>query len=242
MLKPVTFIIILALSAFTFFNCTKDPYVAMPSNNPSSILSGDSSAISFLALGDSYTIGQSVDEHQRFPYHTIEWLKKMNVSTYRLQYIATTGWTTSSLQAAIESAKLHQPYDVVTLLIGVNDQYRQFDTAGYRIRFTQLLEKSISLAGFTSSRVFVLSIPDYSATPYVPAASKQKVSREIDLYNGINKEIAEQYDCNYINITESSREAASDRSLVANDNLHPSGREYKKWADMLGPVILKVLK
>ena len=196
---------------------------------------------SYLALGDSYTIGQSVSPDQRFPAQTVELLLKNNIKVHAPIYIATTGWTTTNLMAAINSTSLTPPFDIVSLLIGVNDQYQNRDTTGYRQRFTTLLEKSIQLSGNKPSRVFVVSIPDYSATPFVPPAQKQQVSKEIDWFNSINKEVTEQRKISYTDITPGSREVTTNNNLVANDGLHPSGLEYAKWAIMLAPKIKAAL-
>jgi len=195
----------------------------------------------YLALGDSYTIGQSVAMEARFPEQTVKLLKLQKINITPIDYIATTGWTTGNLMAAITSQNPLQDYDIVTLLIGVNDQYQHMDTGGYRTRFTQLLSKSIVLAGNQPSRVVVLSIPDYSATPYVSSDDKQRVSREIDVFNTINKQITLANNIAYLDITPSTRQAATDNTLVANDGLHPSDMEYKKWADLLAPMIQKAL-
>jgi lysophospholipase L1-like esterase len=152
-----------------------------------------------------------------------------------------TGWTTLNLQNAINQTTLGT-YDVVSLLIGVNDQYQGLDTAGYRLRFTQLINKAVSLAGNNAKKVFVLSIPDYSVTPFVSAASKSRISREIDEFNAINKQIALGYNIAYIDITPLTREVANDPSLLANDGLHYSGKEHQKWAELLAPLVKAVLQ
>lgn len=197
---------------------------------------------SYLALGDSYTIGQSVAENERFPAQTVSLLKQQGVNMNEPVYIAQTGWTTANLQSAITNQNPPSTFDVVSLLIGVNDQYQGMDTSGYALRFTQLLEKAIQLAGGKKTNVFVLSIPDYSATPFVSSANKPKVKTEIDWFNAINKRITTSFNVSYTDITPSTREAATNAALVANDNLHPSGLEYKKWAEMLAPKMRTVLK
>jgi lysophospholipase L1-like esterase len=196
----------------------------------------------YLALGDSYTIGQNVHEYARFPTQTVGLLRQQGIAIRDPEYIAVTGWTTSNLKAAIATRMPQGPYDVVTLLIGVNDQYQHMDTGGYRIRFTELLNKSVELAGNRASRVFVLSIPDYSATPFVPQADKARVSKAIDWFNAINKEITLRSNIAYIDITPSTREAKDNPALVAEDGLHPSGVAYKIWADMLAPLVKKALQ
>ena len=198
--------------------------------------------LQFLALGDSYTIGASVDTSQRFPVQTREWLLSDGIKMSTPQIIATSGWTTLNLQSAINSQNPVGPYDVVSLLIGVNDQYRERNSNGYKERFTTLLLKSIQLAGDKTSHVFVLSIPDYSVTPFAQFSDIAAIRKEIDEFNRINKEVTMQYNCVYLDITPSTREAANDPSLIAGDGLHPSGKEYKKWAERLGPLMKTVLQ
>ncbi len=158
------------------------------------------------------------------------------------EYIATTGWTTLILLNAIASQNPQGPYDVVSLLIGVNDQYQHMDTGGYRIHFTQCLQQAIALAGNRTNHVFVLSIPDYSVTPFAQNSDTMQIRKGIDQFNSINKEITESYQISYTNITPLTREAKNDASLIAGDGLHPSGKEYAKWAALLAPEIEKVLK
>ncbi len=194
-----------------------------------------------LALGDSYTIGQSVNYGERFPSQIKQLLANNHIKIDSPLYIATTGWTTSNLLSAIASQNPPPGYDIVTLLIGVNDQYQHVDTATYRIRFTQCLQKAITLSANRPDRVFVLSIPDYSATPFVPAPNKAQVSMEIDWFNAINQQVTLQYNIVYIDITPGTRQAAFDSSLIAYDGLHPSGKEYNVWAKMLAPFIKRSL-
>jgi len=202
----------------------------------------DTNYYSYLALGDSYTIGHGVAEKERFPFLVTELLRQEKLVASNLKYIAQTGWSTIALQNAIEAAEPLGNFDVVTLLIGVNDQYQHLDTAGYRTRFTQLLAKSIALAKNNPKRVFVLSIPDYSSTPFVAPAAKEKVRQEIDAFNAINKEISLRYNVGYTDITGLSREAATNPSLLTNDGLHYSTIEHLKWAEKLAPLISIALK
>ena len=197
---------------------------------------------SFLALGDSYTIGEGVTEKERFPFLTAELLQKENIGITELRYIATTGWSTIALQSAIQQQQFTKSYDIVTLLIGVNDQYQRLDTAGYRQRFGQLLFRAIELAGNRKGRVFVLSIPDYSFTPFVSEPQKERVRTEIDAFNRINKEITLGQGVQYVEITSSTREAINDPGLLASDKLHYSGKEHLRWAALLVPVIKDALK
>jgi lysophospholipase L1-like esterase len=196
----------------------------------------------FLALGDSYTIGQNVAENERFPAQTITLLRAQNITIKEPRYIAVTGWTTANLISAISSQNPQGPFEAVTLLIGVNDQYQGVDTATYRTRFTQLLNKAVQLAGAKASHVFVLSIPDYSVTPFVPQPDKARVRREVDWFNAINKQVTLQNSIAYVDITPSSRQAETNPALIANDGLHPSGLEYKKWAEILAPLVKQALQ
>src|SRR4051812_37818788 len=142
--------------------------------------------LKYLALGDSYTLGQGVEPSERFPAQTAQLLSGQNIVVSEPAYIATTGWTTSNLHSAIEVANPAKDYDIVSLLIGVNDQYQRRDTAAYRTEFSTLLGMAIEFAGGRKRRVFVLSIPDYSATPFVPEHDKARVSMQTDQFNAIN--------------------------------------------------------
>lgn len=196
---------------------------------------------SFLALGDSYTIGESVPVSQNFPHQTVDLLKKSGYSFKSPEIIARTGWTTDELQQAIHTAHLSPSYDIVTLLIGVNNQYRGYDPNEYAQQFEKLLQQAIQFAGNDTAHVFVLSIPDWGVTPFAADRDRNKIAEEIDAFNAINKKIALQYNVHYIDITPGTREAAQDNSLIAGDGLHPSGAEYSKWAEKLSILILKSL-
>lgn len=195
----------------------------------------------WLALGDSYTIGQSVNPIDRFPTQTATLLLQQGIQVQTPAYIATTGWTTNNLQSNINSSNPNK-HTVVSLLIGVNDQYQFRDTTGYRQRFTQLLAKAIELANGKQQNVFVLSIPDYSVTPFAASFDTAQIRKEIDWFNNINRTVTQQYNCPYLDITPSTREGRTNRSLIAADGLHPSALEYKRWADRLVPLLVQALK
>jgi lysophospholipase L1-like esterase len=247
------FIALLLTILIVFTNCTKKTpatYFA-PAITDTVIITGggggtptDSSAKRILALGDSYTIGQSVAERERFANQTINLLQAAGVKMkYPAQIIAQTGWTTQNLLNGIATATPTPiaPYDLVTLLIGVNNQYQKRDTAEYRIQFKQCLNEAIAFSGNRLSRVFVLSIPDYGATPFGSNNAAQ-IALEIDQFNAINRQVCTQIGVNYTDITPSTREAVNDRTLVAPDGLHPSGKEYAKWATMLQTKMLPLVK
>ena len=196
----------------------------------------------FLALGDSYTIGQSVAEKERFPEQTRAKLTAAGKYIDNVIYIAATGWMTTDLQNAMDQQNPEGPFDIVTLLIGVNDQNKQRDTTGYSYKFTRLLQKAVQLAGDKHDHVFVISIPDYSVTPYGWIDDTMFIRKQIDMFNSINLRVANAYNISYTNITPLSREAFNDPSLIAGDGLHPSGKMYEKWADLLEPAIKKILK
>ena len=207
---------------------------------PTPVVPGFAVPNTWLALGDSYTIGQGVAASERFPAQTVEFLIQKNISISALDYIATTGWTTTDLQNAINNKK-PENHTIVSLLIGVNDQYQKRDTTGYRQRFAGLLGNAIALANGKKENVFVLSIPDYSVTPYASTSDTARMRIEIDWFNQINKSVTATYGCPYLDITGFTRQGRTNRDLIAGDGLHPSGIDYKRWAEQLSIMIQKVL-
>lgn len=188
-----------------------------------------------LCLGDSYTIGEAVLEKERFPMQATALLKKKNIQFEKPVIIAKTGWTTNELTKAIEQQNLKLKFDFVTLLIGVNNQYRERDTENYRSEFRALLITAIDYADGKRNHVVVISIPDWGVTPfgYNDKRGEKKIREEIDLFNAINKEEALKAKVNYIDITPHSRNAKTDEDLIAGDGLHPSGKMYEEWAEKL---------
>lgn len=199
-------------------------------------------SIRYLALGDSYTIGEGVKAEDRFPEQLAMDLSTKGY-TVQTEIIARTGWTTDELWQGIESGEPTPPYDLVTLLIGVNNQYRGRDLTEYRLEFGRLLEKATTLAGGDPSRVIVLSIPDWSVTPFAQGAavSTTQIATQIDEFNAVNQKLAEEKGASYINVTGISRQAAGDSSLLAADGLHPSAIMYSKWIELLLPVAISRL-
>ena len=199
--------------------------------------------VHILFLGDSYTIGQSISPDERFPEQTISLLEKKEIACSEPVIIARTGWATQNLIHAIEQKNLQQQFDFVTLLIGVNDQYQGISSDTYEKNFTALLQTAIGYAHHDPSRVIVISIPDYSVTPFAQDEEKtaSEIAAEIDLLNAINLRIAKQNDVKYINITEISRKAKDDLSLLADDGLHPSAKMYAEWASLIAGEIATAL-
>ena len=189
----------------------------------------------FLALGDSYTIGESVAPAERWPVQLARMLQKEGVGLDEPQIIATTGWTTDELSAAIDRAPPRGPFDLVSLLIGVNNQYRGRAPAEYRGQFADLLKRAIGLAGSQPGRVLVLSIPDWGVTPFARGRDRAAIGRAIDEFNAINAEAAQGAGARYVDVTPVSRQAVVDAALIAGDGLHPSGKMYTEWARLALP-------
>jgi lysophospholipase L1-like esterase len=196
----------------------------------------------YLALGDSYTIGESLPLQKSFPYQTVQLLRKEGFDFSAPEVIAKTGWTTDELEAAMNGYHFKSRYDFVSLLIGVNNQYRNGSIIEFKAGFEALLKKAIALAHNNPEHVMVISIPDYSCTPYAKGLDTEKISKELDEYNSLSKAISIQYKVAYVEITESSRKEKNDASLTARDGLHPSEKEYSKWAKKISDVICRYLK
>ena len=227
MKKKILFIV---LSIF-LLSCSKNE--TAPENSiPTLPESENDESVKYLALGDSYTIGQSVDASLRFPTLLIDSLRNNGISCYNPKIIATTGWTTSNLLSAINAAALPDTFNLVSLLIGVNNQYQNLSTEEYTLQFEQLLQLAIHKTSGDTTNVFVVSIPDYGSTPF-GAANAAEITLEINQFNAINQQITEQYGVTYFNITDISRLAENDPTLTAYDGLHPSGKMYKLWIDLI---------
>ena len=198
-------------------------------------------SIRYLALGDSYTIGESVAENERWPNQLAAMLSEKNIQT-EVTIIARTGWTTEELWEGIEANPPQGTYDLVSLLIGVNNQYRGYEVDEYRKQFRFLLSKSIEYAGGDANRVIILSIPDWGVTPFAAGRHVDVISKEIGIFNTINQEETESAGAHYVDITPISRQAANDPSLVAFDGLHPSGKMYKLWVEKALPIAVEIFK
>jgi len=195
----------------------------------------------YLALGDSYTIGESVDYLERFPVQLVNRLKFSGINMEQPKIVAKTGWTTDELLSALNAEPLPHDFDLVTLLIGVNNQYRGRAIENYREEFEVLLERAIDYAGGDSTRVIVISIPDYGVTPFGKKRGRKQIAKEIDSFNQVNREIAAHFGVAYVNVAEISRDALRQTILVADDELHPSGEMYKRWVEELLPLATNIL-
>lgn len=198
--------------------------------------------LSYLAWGDSYTIGESVAENERWPVQLSKSLTKSGLEVASPQIIARTGWTTDELKARIVSEKITKTYDLVSLLIGVNNQYRGRSVEQFRTEFIDLLETAIKFAGNKPERVFVVSIPDWGVTPFGGKGQNKTISEQIDLFNQVKKQETEKKGVLFIDITPISRQAITDVSLIAEDGLHPSGKMYQQWVEKISPELLKKIK
>ena len=190
-----------------------------------------------LALGDSYTIGEGVAAVERWPNQLVAGLRKRGVDIAEPRIIAKTGWTTDELSAAIDGEGLRDSFDLVTLLIGVNNQYRGRDAENYRVEFGSLLNRAIHFAGGDARRVIVVSIPDWGVTPFAVARDRGRIAAEIAAFNGINRDVTREAGARYADVTPMSREGAS---MVVNDGLHPSAAMYARWTAAILPEAIAV--
>jgi lysophospholipase L1-like esterase len=204
-------------------------------------MSDNKKTISYLALGDSYTIGESLPFAANFPSQTVSLLEEKAINVKPLDVVAKTGWTTDELSNAIDNASLKKTYDIVSLLIGVNNQYRGRPLSEYNDQFESLLQRAVKFAGGRKERVVVLSIPDWGVTPYAAGRDKVRIALDIDSFNNINRELSAKYGVHYIDITPLTRAAAVNPSLLAEDGLHPSAKAYLEWARLLAERFRTVL-
>ena len=197
--------------------------------------------IRYLALGDSYTIGESVAENKRWPNQLAAMLSEQGIQT-DVTIIARTGWTVDELWEGVQANPPDGTYDLVTLLIGVNDQYRGYPLDGYREDFRFMLGKAIEYAGGHPQRVVVLSIPDWGFTPFAASRETEPISLQIDEFNAVNLEETKSAGAHYVDVTIISRMAMDDFELIASDRLHPSGKMYSLWAEKVFPTVIEIIK
>lgn len=230
MKRQLCLLVILFLS---FFGCSNEDEIVQNIPNPTV------RNIKYLALGDSYTIGQSVCETCRFPAQLNDSLQNYLTSfdNISVKVVAQTGWTTTNLKTAISNENLIAEYDLVTLLIGVNNQYQNRPFSLYETEFPELLQTAIALAKGDKNRVIVVSIPDYAFTPFGQGSSNpENISNQLDQYNLFAKNHAESLGIEFVNITDITREGLINPNLVASDNLHPSELAYSKFVERLLPI------
>ncbi len=198
--------------------------------------------LSYLALGDSYTIAEGCALHESFPYQTVQLLRSNGFATHPPEIVARTGWTTTELLNHLEGIMLNNAYDVVSLLIGVNNQYRQLSVEQYGDEFQQLLHLAVQKAGDQVNNVFVLSIPDWGLTPFAQKQDSSLITKEIALFNEMNLQISRQSGVHYVDITNASPEVADHPEYFAGDGLHPSAKAYKRWSKLLTDKVISVIK
>jgi len=197
-------------------------------------------SLTYLALGDSYTIGEAVDSTSRWPVQLARKLRGEGIPLADPRIVARTGWTTDELAAGMDSVDLNPPYDMVSLLIGVNNQYRGRSLEEFRDQFAELLDRAVALAGGDPERVLVLSIPDWGVMPFAEGRDREAIAEAIDAFNEAVLRRTLAQGAHHVDVTAISREAATDTTLVAPDGLHPSGRQYARWVDEVLPAAVRV--
>lgn len=203
-----------------------------------------SSQLTYLALGDSYTIGEGVDESGRWPVQLAKALRDEGIAVADPHVLAQTGWTTDELDAAIDDAEpSFDEYDFVSLLIGVNNQYRGRPLDEYRLQFAALLDRAIGFAGGRARRVIVLSIPDWGVTPFAheQLRSTKLVGGQIDAYNAAAREVCDAAGVAFVDITPVSRARGAEPGMLAEDGLHPSAAMYAEWTRLVLPMARALL-
>ncbi|WP_237701542.1 SGNH/GDSL hydrolase family protein [Algoriphagus machipongonensis] len=235
MIKP-TFILLLFTALLA---CEKPKSEPMTTMTDPKVNNQD--PLNYLALGDSYTIGEGVSDTERYPVQLVSLLNQQSDSKWDSpKIIAQTGWTVKELDEGINNTSLEdQPYDLVTLLIGVNDQYRGGSVEELKVNFEQMLLRAIGFAGNLPNHVIVISIPDWGVTPFAVSNGRdpEQIASEINAFNSAQKVICEKYGVDYVDITEDYRINGNEAEMLVSDNLHPSGLIYKSWAEKLADLI-----
>jgi lysophospholipase L1-like esterase len=197
--------------------------------------------IRILALGDSYTIGEGVSVDDRWPMQLAAMLRARGLSVAAPTIVARTGWTTDELSTGIDDARVSGTYDLVTLLIGVNNQYRGRSVDEYRAQFRALLVRAIGFAGGRANHVIVVSVPDWGATPFADGRDRARVALDIDAFNAVNRDESVHAAVPYVDVTPISRRATSEHDLIGGDGLHPSPRMYSAWVRAMLPIVLAAI-
>jgi len=198
--------------------------------------------LKYLALGDSYTIGYDVVKGDRWPTQLVVRLRKQGIPIVGPIFVAQSGWTTEELLAGIHRAHIITEFDLVSLQIGVNNQYRGQSEHKYRDEFRRIIKQAVQFAGGDPNKLIVLSIPDWSVTPFAFGRDRDQIAAQIDLFNLVNRIETASAGAAYIDITPTSRLACRDTDLVTTDGLHPSGKMYQHWVELVLPVAVKALQ
>ncbi|MEY4552104.1 MAG: hypothetical protein RL099_432 [Bacteroidota bacterium] len=230
---------LIPLAIWMLIACSKAGRTNVNPINPG-ITNNFTDSINYLALGDSYTIGTSVDAADSYPNQTFQLLRGAKFNMNSVQIIAKNGWTADDLKNGLASADKKSVYQVVTLLIGVNNQYQGRPIKDFETAFVSLLQSAITLTGNKAKRVFVISIPDWGITPFASGRDRKEIATEIDNYNLICEKNAKAYGAHYINITDAYRLDGNKPDYLSYDGLHPSKLEYNKWAIKLTQQITNV--
>lgn len=205
------------------------------------ITNADGKPLKFLALGDSYTIGEGVQAAERWPVQLVGSLRERGWMVADPLIVAQTGWTTAELKGAILQAGLAPGFHLVSLLVGVNNQYRGLSPEMYQGEFQELLQTAIQFAWDQPKRALVLSIPDWSVTPFAAGRNRHVIAGEIDVFNALNLVETEKLGARYVDVTMLSRIAASDNNMIAHDGLHPSGKMYTEWVKLMMPAAIQAI-
>ncbi len=234
----------LLLALLIFCGGCATPQVVAPATAPAVAATPAKAGVSFLALGDSYTIGEGVGEADRWPVQLAALARQQGVALQAPDIIARTGWTTAELQTALASANAQPTYGLVSLLIGVNNEYRGQTVAAYRTEFRALLGTAVRLAGGRPGRVFVLSIPDWGQSPFGQQQGRDpaRIGAEIDQFNAVAQDECRQAGIAYVDITPLTRTAAGNAAQFTRDGLHYSGPEMRQWAELALPVVRGLLQ
>lgn len=198
----------------------------------------ETNELTYLALGDSYTIGESVHSSLRWPVQLSDSLRKRGIPVNHPRIIAKTGWTTGDLLAAMNKRLKEEQFDMVSILIGVNNQYQGKSIEEYETELREIFLRAINHSKNGSAGVFAVSIPDYGVTPFGKDRAEE-IFREINEFNAVFKKVANEFEVDFFNITPISRRAESDKSLIATDDLHPSGKMYSLWVEQIVDKVLQ---
>ena len=227
--------VLIALLAFGAISCASQATESIDKNQMTTVKK------TYLALGDSYTIGTSIAYPDNFPSQLVDSLREQTNIEIDLKIIAQNGWRTDDLQRGIKRTDLDEKYDIVSLLIGVNNQYQGLPVEDFEKDFRSLLDTTVKYAGGEKSHIFVVSIPNYGYTPF-GAAKKDEITKDLELFNARSKAICEEYGIDFYNVTDISLAAETREDYRAKDNLHPSKEQYAAWVSSFLDEVVKKLE